>query len=145
MIPGLADHEAVTIEGDISTIVDKQKPKKIHLYKKADWDGSKEFMQSLSDEIGNRIPLSGEENENDAKSLWQAFKSQLHLGINKFIPSKIAKMKNLYPWIDADLRRLIRKRKMLQNQKQIEQSIINLSSEYRGGSGKVIGVMLRRS
>ena len=45
-----------------------------------------------------------------AKSLWQAFKSQLHLGINKFIPSKIAKKKNLYPRIDADFRRLIRKR-----------------------------------
>jgi len=48
--------------------------------------------------------------KSNAESLWQAFKSQLHLGINKFIPSKIAKKKNLYPWIDADLRRLIRKR-----------------------------------
>ena len=59
MIPGLADHDAVTIEGDISPIVKKQKPRKIHLYKKADWDGFKEFMQSFSDEIGDRIPLSG--------------------------------------------------------------------------------------
>ena len=110
VIPGLADHDAVTIEGDISPIVNKQKPRKIHLYKKADWEGFKEFMQGFSDEICDRTPLSGDENENDAESLWQAFKSQLHLGINKFIPSKIAKKKNLYPWIDADLRRLIRKR-----------------------------------
>ena len=112
VIPRLADHDAVTIiiEGDISPIVNKQKPRKIHLYKKADWEGFKEFMQGFSDEICDRTPLSGEENENDAESLWQAFKSQLHLGINKFIPSKIAKKKNLYPWIDADLRRLIRKR-----------------------------------
>ena len=36
VIPGLADHDAVTIEGDISPIVNKQKPRKIHLYKKAD-------------------------------------------------------------------------------------------------------------
>ena len=70
----------------------------------------KNFLQSFSDEIGDRIPLSGEENENDAESLWQAFKIQLHLGINKLIPSKIAKRKNFYPWIDVDLRRLIRKR-----------------------------------
>ena len=61
------------------------------LYNKADWDGFKEFMQGFSDEIYDRTPLSGEENENDAESLWQAFKSQLHLGINKFIPSKLPK------------------------------------------------------
>ena len=55
-------------------------------------------MQGFSDEICDRTTLSGEENENenDAESLWQA--------------SKIAKKKNFYPWIDADLRRLIRKR-----------------------------------
>ena len=112
VIPGLADHDAVTIEGDIPPIVNKQKPRKIHLYMKADWDGFKEFMQGCSDEICGRTPFPGEENENanNVESLWQAFKSQLHLGINKFIPSKIAKKKNLYPWIDADLRRLIRKR-----------------------------------
>ena len=93
-------------------IVNKQKPRKLHLYKKADWDGFKEFMHGFSDEICDCTPLSGKENENenDAESLWQAFKSQLHLGINKFILSKIAKKKNLYPWIDVDLRRLNRKR-----------------------------------
>ena len=110
VIPGLAAHDAVTIEGDISTIVNKQKPRKIHLYKKADSEGFKEFMQGFSDEICDRTPLSGEENENDAELLWRAFKSQLHLGINKFIPSKIAKKNNVYPWIDTDFRRLIRKR-----------------------------------
>ena len=61
----------VTIEGDISPIVNKQKPRKIQLYKKADWDGFKEFMQGFSDEICDRIPFSGEEseNENDVESL----------------------------------------------------------------------------
>ena len=41
----------VTMEGAISPIVNKQKPRKIHLYKKADWDGFKEFIQGFSDEI----------------------------------------------------------------------------------------------
>ena len=65
VIPGLADHDAVIIEGDISPIVNKQKPRKIHLYKRAYWDGFKEFMQGFSDEICDRTPLSGEENENE--------------------------------------------------------------------------------
>ena len=43
-----ADPDAVTIEGDISPIV----------YKKADWDDFKEFMQGFSDEICDRTPLS---------------------------------------------------------------------------------------
>ena len=59
VIPGLADHDAVTIEGDISLIVNKQKPRKIHLYKKAAWDGSKEFMHGFNDEICDCTPLSG--------------------------------------------------------------------------------------
>ena len=58
VIHSRADHDAVTIEGDISPIVNKQKPRKIHLYKKADWDGFKEFMQGFSDEICDRTPLS---------------------------------------------------------------------------------------
>ena len=41
----------VTMEGAISPIVNKQKPRKIRLYKKADWDGFKEFIQGFSDEI----------------------------------------------------------------------------------------------
>ena len=41
----------VTMEGAISPIVNKQKPRKTHLYKKADWDGFKEFIQGFSDEI----------------------------------------------------------------------------------------------
>lgn len=48
VIHSRADPDAVTIEGDISPIV----------YKKADWDDFKEFMQGFSDEICDRTPLS---------------------------------------------------------------------------------------
>ena len=41
MIPGLADHDGVTVKGDISPLVNKQKAGKIHFYNKADWDGFK--------------------------------------------------------------------------------------------------------
>lgn len=34
LIPGLADHDAVIIEGDISPIVNKQKPRKIFYTRK---------------------------------------------------------------------------------------------------------------
>ena len=120
--------------------------------KKADWDGIKEFMQGFSDEICDHTPLSGEENENenDAESLWQAFKSQIHLGINKFIPSKIAKKKNLYPRINADLRRLIRKRNRyfkIKNRTNNPKDINHYKSlkrEVQRRVSKVIGVVLRR-
>ena len=124
VIPGLADHDAVTIEGDISPIVNKQKPSKIHLYKKADWDGFKEFKKRLQ-----RWNLWSHTSFWGRKWQWKwcwitlaSFKSQLHLGINKFIPSKIAKKKHLYPWIDADLRRLIRERNRYFKIKNNEQS-----------------------
>lgn len=32
VIPGLADHDAVLVEGDISPIVNKQTPRKIYLF-----------------------------------------------------------------------------------------------------------------
>jgi hypothetical protein len=39
VIPGLSDHDIVYVEGDINPIVNKQKPRKLFLYNKADWVG----------------------------------------------------------------------------------------------------------
>ena len=61
VLPGLADHEAVLIEGDISPITNKQRPRRIPLFRKADWDGLAAHMQVsevFSDAACNRIPHS---------------------------------------------------------------------------------------
>ena len=69
-------------------------------------------MQGFSDEIVIAHLFPGKKVK--MKMMWnhssKPLKANLHIGINKFIPSKIAAKKNLYPWIDADHRRLIRKR-----------------------------------
>ena len=112
VLPGLADHNAVLIEDDISPISNKQKPRRIPLFRKADWDGLAAYMQVFSDAATNQIPHSetDDDDDDDVESLWQSFKHYLNRGIDKFIPSKTAKEKNRLPWINADLKHLIRKR-----------------------------------
>ena len=61
-------------------------------------------MQDFSDQ------LEDSELEDDVESLWQSFACHLKMGMEKFIPKKMAKRKNNLPWINADLKRLIRKR-----------------------------------
>lgn len=102
-IPGLADHAAVIVEEDVSTIRHHQKPRKVRLYKRADWDGFRKHIQSL--DFGEQNPGHG-----DVEAQWQVFKHHIETGIDMFIPTKRAKKKDSPPWIDTDIKRLIRKR-----------------------------------
>ena len=93
----------VVATGDLSTIRHHQKPRKIRLYKRADWDGFRKHIQNL--DFGEQNPGQG-----DVEAKWQVFKHHIETGIDMFIPTKRAKKKDSPPWIDTDIKRLIRKR-----------------------------------
>ena len=97
---------------ETSPIVNKQSPGKFTCTRKQIGMVSKNLCKAsvMKFVIAHLFPRKKMKMKMMLNHLWQPFKGQLHLGINKFIPSKIAKKKNLYPWIDADLRRLIRQR-----------------------------------
>ena len=68
------------------------------------WDGLRDHIQNFNH--GENIPGRG-----DVETTWQALKQHIETGIDMFIPTKRAKKKDsLPPWIDTDIKRLIRKR-----------------------------------
>ena len=49
----------------------------------------------------------------DVQELWDIFASRLEQGIDKFIPTRKAGTRNGFPWINQEIRRLMRKRDKL--------------------------------
>ena len=85
----------------------KQVPRNIPLYKKADWDQFKQTMRDFLSELHTDIATT------DVQGLWDKFASRLEQGIDKFIPTRKAGTCDGFPWINQEIRRLMRKRDKL--------------------------------
>ena len=91
-IPGISDHDGIMyVEVDISPITFNQKPRKLHLYKRADWDGLYAHMAKFCDTV---IQSSNNDQNISANQLWNLCKTELNDSIDKFIPSKVVKRRN---------------------------------------------------
>ena len=69
----------------------KKAPRKVHLYRKADWDSLKSYMKDFC----NSFVLSYE--GKSVETLWLEFKEALNAGIGKFIPTKFVGQKSICP------------------------------------------------
>ena len=113
-IPGLSDHDIVYVEGDINPIVNKQKPRKIFLYNKADWVGLRKHINDFSESFVSTNLLHPGKSVNQ---LWDSFKLELEKSINKYIPFKSAKRRNGLPYMTTEIKRLMKKRDKLHPKK----------------------------
>ena len=107
IIPGLADHNIVKCTVNTKPRLAKTAPRKIFLYRRADWTSFKAYMQSFRDSF-----LSSYKGKS-VEVLWTEFKEALNTGIEKFIPSKLSGNKKHLPWITQSIKRAIRKRDRL--------------------------------
>ena len=60
ILPGLGDHNVVSVVGCLKPAIQKQKPRKVHLFSKADWVKLKSHMKDfqsrfLSSHIGKSV------------------------------------------------------------------------------------------
>ncbi|MCG8046380.1 MAG: hypothetical protein JAY66_11960 [Candidatus Thiodiazotropha taylori] len=112
ILPGISDHDIISATVSVKPKLNKQKPRSVPIFRKADWDGFKLFIREKSFEILGRFQ------ESTPEEIWNAFKSALNSGIEKFVPIKKLSTKSSLPWITQEIRRLIRKRdKLYQKQK----------------------------
>ena len=105
IIPGVSDHDIVYTKIDIVPTRQQQKPRQIPLYSKAKWDNVISDVKAIYNEIMNMKNIGESVN-----SMWTYFQNNLDNSIKNNIPHKTAKNKDGYPWINRDLKRLIRKR-----------------------------------
>ena len=86
----------------------KKPPRKIYLYNKADTDKIKENIKSMDIENQN---ITQDQN---IDHLWDTFKSKVLNIMNENIPTKmISNSKKRLPWVNKNIRSLIRKRNKL--------------------------------
>ena len=107
VLPGLSDHYIVLAEVNSHPELIKQVPRDIPLYKKADWDQLKQSMRDFHSE------LQSDPATTDIQELWDKFASGLQRGIEKRIPIRRSGTKDGFPWINQEIRRLMRKRDKL--------------------------------
>ena len=102
--PGLSDHDMVTVTCALKTSVQKQKPRKVFLFKKADWPRFKSLMQDYQQKfLLSHLDRSVEE-------LWSDFISTIVTFASQCIPTKKIQSKLSLPWITQEIRRLIRRK-----------------------------------
>ena len=105
---GKADHDIVYVEYDIKAKRIKQASRKIYLYKRADMVGLKDHMAQFKDAY-----LSEDHSHISVNDMWVKFKTGFVEAVERFIPSKMTKTKYSVPWIDATIKRLVKKRHKL--------------------------------
>ena len=108
VLPGFSDHDIVIAEVNSRPELIKQVPRRdIPLYKKADWDQLKQSMRDIHTELLSNPATT------DIQELWDKFASGLQQGIDKHIPIRRSGTKDGFPWINQEIRRLMRKRDTL--------------------------------
>ena len=73
------------VELDVRPVRRRQRPRKIHLYKKAKWDAMERDLQSLLNQMKER------ELDLNANELWLMFKEAVIEMTEKYVPTKTCK------------------------------------------------------
>ena len=81
---GISDHAMVVTDLDIHPKCVTQKPRKIYIYSKADWDSINSETKKLSKDI-----ITDYESGKNVEDLWIMFKTKTYEIMDKFIPTKI--------------------------------------------------------
>ena len=105
--PGLGDHDLISAEALLKPTLQKQKPRRAMIFRKADWPKLKSKMKVyqqtfMSTHFGKT-----------AEELWTDFTTTLDKLSQECIPTKLIRGKSSLPWITQEIKRLIRKRDSL--------------------------------
>ena len=96
---------------DIRAIRRTQNPRKIYLYKQADWDAMETEMKELNTKI------QAEMDEHTPDELWSKFKNTTLAMIDK-IPSKVCKKRNRLPYMTREIHRLTNRKNRAHKQRK---------------------------
>ncbi|MCG8079022.1 MAG: endonuclease/exonuclease/phosphatase family protein, partial [Candidatus Thiodiazotropha taylori] len=113
ILPGIADHDAVFTELDTRPVTNRQKPRKIPLYKKADWESMRQDVRQIHSQV-EEMERSGI----GVDEMWNAFQQGLESSIGKHIPHKTARNKDGLPWMTTELKKLLKKKDRLYKKKK---------------------------
>ena len=110
VVPGISSdgHHAVYVEIDVNPSRRIKKPRKVHSFKKADWDSLKTHSKNFCNQV-----LDNTTTDTPVNDLWKSFTSHLNEGVERFVPTIMTKAKERPPWITPDVGRLLRRQRKL--------------------------------
>ena len=107
-VPGISDHAMVVTDCDIKPVYNKQNPRKVYLFSKANWEEIYSACENLSIKIQNMVKL-----KDSLEEIWTTFKTEIQNAMDTFIPSKTFKKNNTVPWFNRKLKRMCRRKARL--------------------------------
>ncbi|XP_072018627.1 uncharacterized protein [Amphiura filiformis] len=105
VVPGMSDHEAVTANCETNVQTNKKKPRTVHIYKKANLKGIEEDLQDFSDNFHSSTE------KKTCSDNWECFKEALQDAMNKYIPTKRLSGRWNLPWMNNNIKHLMKKRR----------------------------------
>ena len=113
-IPGMSDHDAIpVIILNTKPMKNKQKPRKIFLYKKANISELCNEVSKISEDF-----IKKDINPTTTECLWNEFKERVHLAVSNNIPTKMVSGNKPPPWINQKLKRQYKQKQRAYNAKK---------------------------
>ena len=103
--PGMSDHDLVVIDSKLTITHNTKSRRKIHIYKKANWEQIRYDINELS----NKIVTMNE----SVETKWTALKDGITETMSKNIPTKLSSKKYNLPWISFSLQKKIQRKNRL--------------------------------
>eukprot|EP00745_Piridium_sociabile_P040062 TRINITY_DN76314_c0_g1_i2.p1 TRINITY_DN76314_c0_g1~~TRINITY_DN76314_c0_g1_i2.p1 ORF type:complete len:1167 (+),score=240.29 TRINITY_DN76314_c0_g1_i2:25-3525(+) len=107
-VPGISDHSTVVTDMDTQVFYQRQRPRKIHLFARANWEGLDADLKQMAEEIETRYDQGA-----DVESLWSTFRDSTTKAVDTHVPSKMSSRKKNLPWLSGKLKALLKKKKRL--------------------------------
>lgn len=106
VIPGISDHDIVTLDVNTKLRVNKKKPRQVFVYRKGNMTGVKTDIANLHETLLK-------ENEPNTEKLWCKFRDTILTAMEKHIPQKRLSGKTNLPWLSRNTKRKMNERKRL--------------------------------
>ena len=132
VIPGISDHDCPLVEFDARPLQRKQSPRKVPIYKRADWESFDKDLKETSNNI-NELPPNTPVND-----LWKLFKNAIFEGIEKHIPIKQLKVKDSLSYVTTEILKLMKRRdRLYKNRKKKQRNFDFSTSSYKSINQKL--------
>ena len=125
VLPGLSDHDIVSIQLKCKPILQRQNRREILLFNKANWEAIRSGLEAFYQQV-----CSIDLNSVDVNVLWSQFCTTLTELTTTHVPVKITRSKCSLPWITTKIRKMIRKRNRLYSMYKSTHSV-TLHEQYK--------------
>jgi hypothetical protein len=111
VIPGISDHDGIPmITINVKPKIMKPKPRKVFIWAKADTEAIKNDLKDFSTTL-----IAQDTSQCSVENIYGKFVEKINIVMNEHIPSRTVNKRNLSPWINRKIRRILKKKQRAYN------------------------------